>query len=180
MLGTATLGPLQDAKVTVSLDGSTSDSTVSVSRASAARADNSLADVATSVRGGSGHTHHGERRNRFFLHYDFPPYCTGVVGNATGTNRRMVGHGNLAERALRPVMPDVTEFPYTVRAYAECTSSSGSSSMASCCSATLAMLDAGIPLKSSVAGVSVGLVTARDGDETSPSVLISGDPNTDF
>ncbi len=176
VLSTATLGPLQDAKVTVSLDGSTSDSTASFSRINSVQNEGGKGEPAVaSARGGGTHSQVGERRNAFFLHYDFPPYCTGVVGNATATNRRMVGHGNLAERALRPVMPDVTRFPYTVRAYAECTSSSGSSSMASCCSATLAMLDAGVPLKSSVAGVSVGLVTARDGDDTSPSVLTSPD-----
>ena len=173
VLSTATLGPLQDAKVSISLDGSTSDSTASFGKVNAG-------GVSSIGSSGSGsevtHSQVGERRNAFFLHYDFPPYCTGVVGNATATNRRMVGHGNLAERALRPVIPDVTKFPYTVRAYAECTSSSGSSSMASCCSATLAMLDAGVPLKGSIAGVSVGLVTAREGDETSSSVSVTASP----
>ena len=158
VLSTVTLGPLQDAKVSVSLDGSSSDSTASFARQKALEEGSNVSPISSRL---------GERRSSFFLHYDFPPYCTGVVGNATATNRRMVGHGNLAERALRSVIPDVTRFPYTVRAYAECTSSSGSSSMASCCSATLAMLDAGVPLKNSVAGVSVGLVTAREGDDIS-------------
>ena len=95
----------------------------------------------------------------FYLQYDFPPYCTGETGNATALNRRMVGHGNLAERALRPVIPAHSAFPYAVRVYAECTGSNGSSSMAAACGATLALLDAGVPLTSYVAGVSIGLVT---------------------
>jgi polyribonucleotide nucleotidyltransferase len=74
----------------------------------------------------------------------------------------MIGHGNLAERALRPVFPPHTAFPYAVRVYAECTSSNGSSSMASACAATLALMDAGVPIKAPVAGVSIGLVTAED------------------
>jgi polyribonucleotide nucleotidyltransferase len=94
----------------------------------------------------------GELTHHFFLHYDFPPYCTGEIGNATAVNRRMVGHGNLAEKALRQVMPDVSDFPYTVRVSAECSSSSGSSSMASACAASLALMDAGVPIKAAVAG----------------------------
>lgn len=95
----------------------------------------------------------GELTHHFFLHYDFPPYCTGEIGNATAVNRRMIGHGNLAEKAVRQVMPSVSEFPYTVRVSAECTSSSGSSSMASACAASLALMDAGVPLKAAVAGI---------------------------
>ena len=101
-----------------------------------------------------------ERADSFILHYDFPPYCTGEVGNSTSLNRRMIGHGNLAERALRPVMPSVADFPYTVRVYSECTSSNGSSSMASACGGSMALLDAGVPIKASVAGLSIGLVTS--------------------
>lgn len=81
-----------------------------------------------------------ELQKYFMLHYDFPPYCTGEVDSSAGsTNRRMVGHGNLAERALAPLIPELKEFPYTVRMFAECTSSNGSSSMASVCAASLAL-----------------------------------------
>lgn len=76
----------------------------------------------------------------FVLHYDFPPYCTGDVSNAMGLNRRMVGHGHLAERALAGVIPAFVDFPYVVRVFAECTSSNGSSSMASVCAGTMALL----------------------------------------
>lgn len=103
-----------------------------------------------------------ESLDAFMLHYDFPPYSTGSTGNATGPNRRMVGHGNLAERALRPVMPPIDEFPYTVRVFAECTSSNGSSSMASVCAGTMALRDAGVPLKANAAGISIGLITAPE------------------
>lgn len=96
----------------------------------------------------------------FMLHYDFPPYCTGVV-DSIKLNRRMIGHGALAEKAVRAVMPTHEEYPYLVRVFSECTSSSGSSSMASVCGASLALMDAGVPLKAAVAGVSVGIV-ARD------------------
>lgn len=100
-----------------------------------------------------------ERDETFFLHYEFPPHSTGELGNATALNRRMIGHGNLAERAVRPVVPDVHVFPYTVRATSECTSSNGSSSMASVCGVSMSLMDAGVPVKAAVAGVSVGLVT---------------------
>lgn len=73
------------------------------------------------------------------LHYDFPPYCTGDVDSSSGLNRRMIGHGNLAEKALKSVLPPFDVFPYTVRMFAECTSSNGSSSMASVCAAALAL-----------------------------------------
>jgi len=103
-----------------------------------------------------------EKKQTFMLHYDFPPYSTGEMGNATSTNRRMIGHGNLAEKGLRPVLPNLEDFPYTVRVYCECTGSNGSSSMASACGGTLALLDAGVPLKAPVAAVSVGLVTGEE------------------
>jgi polyribonucleotide nucleotidyltransferase len=99
-----------------------------------------------------------EKVDYFYLHYDFPPYCNGEVGALT-LNRRMIGHGNLAERALRSVIPSFENFPYTVRIMAECTSSNGSSSMASACSGTLALLEAGVPIQAPVAGISIGLVT---------------------
>ena len=107
----------------------------------------------------------GELTHHFFLHYDFPPYCTGEIGNATAVNRRMIGHGNLAEKAIRQVMPDVSEFPYTVRVSAECSSSSGSSSMASACAASLALMDAGVPLKAAVAGMLGSKCMERGGGE---------------
>lgn len=116
----------------------------------------------------------GARRDYFCLHYDFPAYATGEVGSATAPNRRMVGHGNLAEKALRPVIPDRWTFPYAIRIVSECTSSNGSSSMASVCGGTLALMDAGVPIKSPVAGISMGLVTsaqpslAVEPEESSP------------
>lgn len=115
--------------------------------------------------------------DNFMLHYDFPPYCTGKVGNATSLDRRMVGHGYLAEKALRGVLPPFNNFPYTVRVYAECTSSSGSSSMASVVGGCLALVDAGVPVKNLVAGASVGLVT---GEEYSmyPTVETDGAPGS--
>ena len=94
----------------------------------------------------------------FFLHYDFPPYCTGTTGSSA-VNRRMVGHGNLAERAVRSLIPSFQSFPYTVRVFSESTSSSGSSSMASVCGASLALMDAGVPIEAAAAGLSIGLVT---------------------
>jgi polyribonucleotide nucleotidyltransferase len=108
-----------------------------------------------------------EDEEYFYLDYDFPPYSTGETGEATKINRRMVGHGNLAERAIRPVMPIFEKFPYLVRAFAECTASNGSSSMASACAASLALMDAGVPLAAPVAGVSVGLVTKSSSDVSS-------------
>ena len=103
-----------------------------------------------------------EKKHTFMLHYDFPPYSTGEMRNATATNRRMIGHGNLAEKGLRPVLPSIEDFPYAVRVFCECTASNGSSSMASACGGTLALLDAGVPLKAHVAAVSVGLVTGEE------------------
>ncbi|RYH20069.1 S1 RNA-binding domain-containing protein [archaeon] len=102
------------------------------------------------------------KEENFFLHYDFPPYCTGELGNVTAVNRRMIGHGKLAEKALRYVLPSFADFPYTVRVFGECTSSNGSSSMAAVCAGSVAMLDAGVPLKGAVGGVSVGLVSSPD------------------
>jgi len=96
---------------------------------------------------------------RAFLHYDFPDFSTGVVKSRVGAsaNRRAIGHGNLAEKAILPALPHLNDFPYTIRLTCEVTSSNGSSSMASACGASLALLDAGVPLVSPVAGVSVGL-----------------------
>jgi polyribonucleotide nucleotidyltransferase len=100
----------------------------------------------------------GEGTKSFMLHYNFPPFSVGEVGFTGGPGRREIGHGNLAERALRPMMPSKEEFPYTVRVVSEITESNGSSSMASVCSGTLSLLSAGIPMKDSVAGVAMGLV----------------------
>ena len=101
---------------------------------------------------------------RFMHHYNFPPYSTGEAGRFGFTGRREVGHGMLAERALRPVMPDEEEFPYTVRLVSEVLASNGSTSMASVCAGTLAMMDGGVPIASPVAGIAMGLITGGNGD----------------
>ncbi len=98
-------------------------------------------------------------RKKAFLHYDFPPYSVNETGKVFGSNRRMVGHGALAERAVLPVLPDSDAFPYTIRVTSEVTASNGSSSMASACGASLALMDAGVPIKAAVAGMSIGLFT---------------------
>ncbi|MBL7008074.1 MAG: polyribonucleotide nucleotidyltransferase [Planctomycetes bacterium] len=107
--------------------------------------------------------HHGEHKERFMLHYNFPPYSVGEARPIRGTGRREYGHGALAERALRVVLPDYQTFPYTIRIVSDITESNGSSSMASVCGGCLSMLDAGVPLKASVAGIAMGLI--KDGDE---------------
>ena len=101
---------------------------------------------------------------RFMLHYNFPPFSTGETGRIGFTGRREIGHGALAERALMPVLPDEEEFPYAIRIVAEVLSSNGSTSMGSACAATLALMDAGVPIKRPVAGISIGLVTGDDGE----------------
>ena len=100
-----------------------------------------------------------EESKRFMHHYNFPPYCTGEVWPLRGTRRREVGHGALAEAALRPMIPDEDEFPYTIRLVSEVMSSNGSSSMASVCGSTLALMDAGVPIKAPVAGIAMGLIS---------------------
>jgi polyribonucleotide nucleotidyltransferase len=100
----------------------------------------------------------GETRKRFLLHYNFPPYSVGETGRIGSTSRREIGHGNLARRALEPVLPDESEFPYTLRIVSDITESNGSSSMASVCGGCLSLMDAGVPLKRPVAGVAMGLV----------------------
>ncbi len=100
----------------------------------------------------------GEGTKSFMLHYNFPPFSVGEVGGIGSPSRREIGHGNLAERAIKPVMPPKEEFPYTVRVVSEITESNGSSSMASVCSGTLSLLSAGVPIRDSVAGVAMGLV----------------------
>ncbi len=105
----------------------------------------------------------GEARRAFFLHYNFPPYSTGEVKRMMGPGRREIGHGALAEKALEPVIPNKEEFHYTIRIVAEILESNASSSMATVCGATLALLDAGVPLKKPVAGIGVGLV--KEGEQ---------------
>ena len=105
----------------------------------------------------------GEYKERFILHYNFPPYSVGEVSRIMFPGRREIGHGKLAWRALMPIIPSPEEFPYTIRVVSEITESNGSSSMATVCSSTLSMLDAGIPLKRPVAGIAMGLI--KEGDE---------------
>jgi polyribonucleotide nucleotidyltransferase len=100
----------------------------------------------------------GDIDKRFMLHYNFPPFSTGEVRPVRGTSRREIGHGNLAERALQGVLPDFADFPYTLRIVSEILESNGSSSMASVCGTSLALMDAGVPIKAPVAGVAMGLV----------------------
>ncbi len=105
-----------------------------------------------------------EEKKRFMHHYNFPPFSVGEVRRVGSASRRSIGHGALAERALKPVMPANDDFPYTIRLVSECLSSSGSTSMASSCASSLSLMDAGVPLKAAVAGISVGLVTGEDGE----------------
>ncbi|WP_342607571.1 polyribonucleotide nucleotidyltransferase [Vibrio tritonius] len=105
----------------------------------------------------------GERKDNFLLHYNFPPYCVGETGFVGSPKRREIGHGRLAKRGIAAVMPSVDEFPYTVRVVSEITESNGSSSMASVCGTSLALMDAGVPIKASVAGIAMGLV--KEGDD---------------
>lgn len=105
----------------------------------------------------------GPRTDRFMLHYNFPPYCVGETGMVGVPKRREIGHGRLAKRGVLAVMPSVDEFPYTVRVVSEITESNGSSSMASVCGTSLALMDAGVPIKASVAGIAMGLV--KEGDK---------------
>jgi polyribonucleotide nucleotidyltransferase len=100
----------------------------------------------------------GESKDPFLFHYNFPPYSVGEVGRNVGPKRREIGHGRLAKRGVQAVKPSMEEFPYVLRVVAEITESNGSSSMASVCGSSLAMMDAGVPLKSPVAGIAMGLV----------------------
>ncbi|MEO0619054.1 MAG: polyribonucleotide nucleotidyltransferase [Pseudomonadota bacterium] len=115
----------------------------------------------------------GTYRERFLLHYNFPPYSVGEVGRVGFTGRREVGHGKLAWRAIRPLMPTAEEFPYTIRAVSEITESNGSSSMATVCGTSLAMMDAGVPLHRPVAGIAMGLI--KEGEEFAVLSDILGD-----
>ena len=100
----------------------------------------------------------GETTKSFMLHYNFPPFCTGEVKMIRGTSRREIGHGALAERALQPLLPDYEDFPYTMRVVSEILESNGSSSMATVCGGSLALMDAGVPMKAACAGVAMGLI----------------------
>ncbi|WP_375277590.1 polyribonucleotide nucleotidyltransferase [Alteromonas australica] len=104
----------------------------------------------------------GKRDSRFMLHYNFPPYCVGETGMIGSPKRREIGHGRLAKRGIQAVMPSEEEFPYVVRIVSEITESNGSSSMASVCGTSLALMDAGVPIKASVAGIAMGLVKSDD------------------
>ena len=115
----------------------------------------------------------GERRESFMLHYNFPPFCVGETGRVGSPKRREIGHGRLAKRSVVAVMPDTSDFPYTVRVVSEITESNGSSSMASVCGSSLAMMDAGVPLKAPVAGVAMGLI--KEGDDYAVLTDIMGD-----
>ena len=115
----------------------------------------------------------GESKDPFLFHYNFPPYSVGEAGRMMGPGRREIGHGRLAKRGLLAVMPTVEEFPYTIRAVSEITESNGSSSMASVCGSSLALMDAGVPIKSAVAGIAMGLV--KEGDKFAILTDILGD-----
>jgi polyribonucleotide nucleotidyltransferase len=108
----------------------------------------------------------GEQSKRFILHYNFPPFSVGETGRTGGPGRREIGHGALAERSLEPVVPNESDFRYAIRISSEIMESNGSTSMASVCAGTLALMDAGVPVKTPVAGISIGLVTA-DGQSAS-------------
>ncbi|WP_373007366.1 polyribonucleotide nucleotidyltransferase [Hyphomonas sp.] len=105
----------------------------------------------------------GTSKSKFMLHYNFPPYSVGETGRMGGTNRRETGHGKLAWRALQAVLPDHAEFPYTIRLVSEITESNGSSSMATVCGCSLAMMDAGVPISRPVSGIAMGLIKEADG-----------------
>ena len=115
----------------------------------------------------------GERKEPFMLHYNFPPFCVGETGFVGSPKRREIGHGKLARRGVQAVMPDMDEFPYVIRVVSEITESNGSSSMASVCGSSLAMMDAGVPIKAPVAGVAMGLV--KEGDDFAVLTDILGD-----
>lgn len=115
----------------------------------------------------------GVRSDRFILHYNFPPYCVGEIGLIGSPKRREIGHGRLAKRALKAVLPPMEKFPYSIRVVSEITESNGSSSMASVCSGCLSLLDAGVPISAPVAGIAMGLV--KEGDRVAILTDIMGD-----
>lgn len=113
-----------------------------------------------------------EYKKRFILHYNFPPFSVGETGRYSGPGRREIGHGNLAERALKIVVPEESDFPYTIRLNSDILESNGSSSMATVCAGTLAMMDGGVPIKSPIAGIAMGLI--KEGDDYAILSDISG------
>ncbi len=115
----------------------------------------------------------GSYKEKFMLHYNFPPYSVGEVGRSGFTSRREVGHGKLAWRALKAVLPDSEEFDYTIRLVSEITESNGSSSMATVCGSSLALMDAGVPIKNAVSGIAMGLI--KEGDDFAVLSDILGD-----
>ena len=115
----------------------------------------------------------GESSDNFMLHYNFPAYSVGEIGMPMGPKRREIGHGNLAKRAIKAVLPDVDDFGYTMRVVSEITESNGSSSMASVCGTSLSLMDAGVPLSSPVAGIAMGLI--KEGDDFAVLTDILGD-----
>ncbi|MGQ9817105.1 MAG: polyribonucleotide nucleotidyltransferase [bacterium] len=114
---------------------------------------------------------YGEESKSFMLHYNFPPFATGEVRQIRGLSRREIGHGALAERAILPVLPSEDTFPYTIRVVSNILESNGSSSMASVCSASLALMDAGVPIKTAVAGISIGLVKEGENYELLTDII---------
>ena len=115
----------------------------------------------------------GERRDPFLFHYNFPPYCVGETGRNIGPRRREIGHGRLAKRGILSVMPSLDDFPYVIRVVSEITESNGSSSMASVCGSSMALMDAGVPIRAPVAGIAMGLV--KEGDRFAVLSDIMGD-----
>jgi polyribonucleotide nucleotidyltransferase len=115
----------------------------------------------------------GTRKERFLLHYNFPPFSVGETGRMGSPGRREIGHGKLAWRAIRPIMPAQEEFPYTIRVVSEITESNGSSSMATVCGTSLALMDAGVPIKAPVAGIAMGLI--KEGNDFAVLSDILGD-----
>lgn len=115
----------------------------------------------------------GEWWKKFLLHYNFPPFCVGEVKWMRGPGRREIGHGALAERAIKPVLPDEDEFPYVIRAVSDILESNGSSSMATVCGATLSLMDAGVPIRAPVAGIAMGLM--KEGDDIAILSDIAGE-----
>ena len=115
----------------------------------------------------------GERRDPFLFHYNFPPYCVGETGRNIGPRRREIGHGRLAKRGILSVIPSLDDFPYVIRVVSEITESNGSSSMASVCGSSMALMDAGVPIRAPVAGIAMGLV--KEGDRFAVISDIMGD-----
>ena len=104
----------------------------------------------------------GDKKEKFLLHYNFPPFSVNEVGRIGSTGRREVGHGKLAWRSINPILRKVIDFPYTLRVVSEITESNGSSSMATVCGTSLSLMDAGVPLEKSVGGVAMGLIKEKD------------------